>query len=173
MYFLRSISSLAIETNALEAVKTSIKLLIDDGSKKGKIRIYAEKRGTKPSLAAMAGPLMFLCLCLRLIGLPFIISVPIAFGLYYCYKRGVETEVRELAEYKKKHTVNGFKARQVYGEDPRDYRFIVIILAFPYSYYLYNILHLAGTEFDIAFCAPLAVLLALNIYAKRWRAKYS
>ena len=150
-------------------MKISIKLLIDDGSKKGKLKIYAENRTAKPSMAGMAGPLIFLCLCARLIGLDLIIGVPLAFGLYYFYKRGIEAEQRELAEFRKKRTVNGLKARQVHFTEPRDYRWIVIVLGFPISYYLHDNLGLTGTQFSIAFPAVMIPLLWLNIYARRLR----
>ena len=154
-------------------METSIKLLIDDGSKKGKLRFYAEKRDTKPSWVGMAGPLTFFCICLALLGIPLGMGFVLVFGYYFLYKRGVEIEIRELAEFKKTHTVNGLKARQVYGNDPFDFRFIIIALGFLFSYYLHFNLHLTDAQLSVIFPAIMGFLLIVNIYVKRLRMNYT
>ncbi len=154
-------------------METSIKLLIDDGSKKGKLRFYAEKRDTKPSWVGMAGPLTFFCICLALLGIPLGMGFVLVFGYYFLYKRGVEIEIRELAEFKKTQTVNGLKARQVSGHDPFDFTFIIIALGFPYSYYLHSYLHLTDSQLSLVFTATMTLLIMGNTYAKKLRMNYT
>lgn len=159
--------------NGSEGCEMCIKVHIDDGPKKGKVRIYPERRRAKPSWTRVLVLLTYIWICITLLGIPKEISFVFVFGLYFIYKRKIETELRELAEFRKTHTVNGFRAHQVFGNDPRDFRWAIIVFGFPFSYYLHYVLQLTESQSQIVFLVTMFILMMANTFAIRLRTKYA
>ena len=139
--------------------------------------LYAARRHDgDPSLAAMIGPLIFVSLLLALFGMPLIVTVVASVVIYCLYQRGFEkdrkTSFEELTEFREKGTVNGLRARQVYGNDPRRFFGFILLFGFPYSYFVWNVLHITGNAYHVVFLLPMTFLIYADPHLAKIREKY-